>query len=145
MMNFGSNSDITGIFAPKKHLNENQEYGEESPVNEYVLEKDGDEYEESVYEDTPDEHDELDEIIPEEPVKKERTKKESQESKDNSPKFSVTAKIDSEQRNVLSDIEDAYGVSTSQALIQCIECFEERYGVETKSIAKKIRKIRNKQ
>lgn len=144
-MSFGSNSDIRGIFSHPIHPERTPEYGEENQNDEYVLEKTGDDFEEQEYEEVPTEREEIDEIIPEGPIKKERTKKDSQESKDNSPKFSVTAKIDPEDKELLADIEDRYGISTSQALIKCIECYREIHGEETKSIAKKIRRLRNKQ
>ena len=144
-MSFGSNSDIRGIFSHPIHPERIPEYGEENQNDEYVLEKTGDDFEEQEYEEVPTEREEIDEIIPEEPIKKERTKKDSQESKDNSPKFSVTAKIDPEDKELLADVEDRYGISTSQALIKCIECYRDKYGEETKSIAKKIRRLRREQ
>lgn len=139
-----NDNDNIGMFWSKNKKQTPQIVDDESN-NEYVLEKTGDDFEEQEYEEVPTEREEIDEIIPEGPIKKERTKKDSQESKDNSPKFSVTAKIDPEDKELLADIEDRYGISTSQALIKCIECYREIHGEETKSIAKKIRRLRNKQ
>ena len=145
IMSFGSNSDIRGIFTQRRPPEENEECGDENLSDEYVLEKTGDEYEEQEYEDDPEEREEIDEIIPEEPVKKVRTKKESQESKDSSLKYSVTAKIGSIDKDFLTDVEDVFGLSTSQALIKCIECYRKANGDDVRSDAKKIRRIRNKQ
>jgi len=110
---------------------------------EGVLEENGDTFEGTVYNDGPEECEE--ELIPEEPVRKERPKKDSQYSKDNSPKFSVTAKIGSIDKDFLTDIEDAFGINTSQALVKCIEFYREANGDGIRNDAKKIRRIRNKQ
>ena len=143
MMSFGGNNDISSIFSHPLHPERNQEREEERPEEEFVLEKTGDSVEGPVYEGDPAEREE--ELIPEEPVKKERPKKDTQESKDNSPKFSVTAKIGYIDKDFLTDIEDAFGINTSQALVKCIEFYREANGDGIRNDAKKIRRIRNKQ
>ena len=143
-MSFGSNSDIRGIFSHPIHPERTSEYGEENQNDEYVLEKNGDDLDEHVYEDT--EHEQIDEIIPEGPVKKEKTKVIwSSDKNEKTLKYSKTAKVSEEENEQLEFIKDAYGLNDAGALRWCLEQVWEARGEEVKSIAKKIRRIRNKQ
>ena len=139
MRNLGSNSDISGIFTPKRPPEENQEYDDDESNNEYVLEKNGDDFDEQAYEDT--EHEQIDEIIPEEPIKKVRTKKDSQENKDGLLIYSVTSKISEEDKEFIDDLTVVLGRNTAGAIRQCISDAREAEGEEIKRAAQKIRKI----
>ena len=139
-MSFGSNSDIRGIFTQRRPPEENEECGDENLSDEYVLEKTGDEYEEQEYEDDPEEREEIDEIIPESPVRNDISK-----SKEEPLKYSVTSKISKTDRDYLRDLEVAYGIDTAKAIRQCIIDARNANGDSVKNTARKIRKLRNKQ
>lgn len=138
-MSFGSNSDIRGIFSHPIHPERTPEYGEENQNDEYVLEKTGDDFDEHVYEDT--EHEQIDEVIPEEPIKKVRTKKDPQENKDGLLIYSVTSKISEEDKEFIDDLTVVLGRNTAGAIRQCISDAREAEGEEIKRAAQKIRKI----
>ena len=138
-MSFGSNSDIRGIFSHPIHPERTPEYGEENQNDEYVLEKNGDDFDEHVYEDT--EHEQIEEVIPEEPIKKVRTKKDPQENKDGLLIYSVTSKISEEDKEFIDDLTVVLGRNTAGAIRQCISDAREAEGEEIKRAAQKIRKI----
>ena len=138
-MSFGSNSDIRGIFSHPIHPERTPEYGEENQNDEYVLEKNGDDFDGQKY--TASESEQIDEIIPEEPIKKVRTKKDPQENKDGLLIYSVTSKISEEDKEFIDDLTVVLGRNTAGAIRQCISDAREAEGEEIKRAAQKIRKI----
>ena len=138
-----NDNDNIGMFWSRNKKQTPQIVDDESN-NEYVLEKNGDDFDEQAYEDT--EHEQIDEVIPEEPIKKEKTKVIwSSDKNEKTLKYSKTAKVSEEENEQLEYIKDAYGLNDAGALKWCLKRVWETQGEEVKSIAKKIRRIRNKQ
>src|SRR5574344_1368117 len=104
-----NDNDNIGMFWSRNKKQTPQIVDDESN-NEYVLEKNGDDFNGQKY--TASESEQMDEIIPEEPIKKEKTKVIwSSDKNEKTLKYSKTAKVSEEENEQLEYIKDAYGLN----------------------------------